>query len=264
MFPEIESGKFLVKIASTVNELTAAQKFRYEIFHTDSGLTNEDGIDADYYDSFCDHLLVIDKENDALVGTYRLHPGYRLESSQGFYCENEFEIAHLPMQRERILELGRSCVHPNYRDGSIIQLLWLAITAYLDAGKFELLMGAASVPQSQGAMINEMAAYLSYQAPAPANYLVDVKEPYCMTFGYPHLADYRRLGHAGDISMHDFLPPLLKGYLNLGAWIASAPAWDKDFQTYDFLVLLHKDQIHPGYLKRFRRILAHIGSEQKV
>ncbi len=106
MFPDIDTAKYLVKIAGTVGELTEVQKFRYAIFSSEAALRNETGLDSDYYDSFCDHLMVIDKTKDMLVGAYRLHPGSRLETSQGFYCEKEFELGHFPFRRERVLGIN--------------------------------------------------------------------------------------------------------------------------------------------------------------
>ncbi len=264
LIPEIDSGRFKVCLAATPDDLCEVQKFRYAIFSSEAQLRNDEGLDSDFYDPFCDHIMVLDRENNALVGTYRLHPGARLESTQAFYCENEYIFGHFPYKRREILELGRSCVHPDFRKGVIIQLLWMAITAYMDAGGFELLLGAASVPVEQGGRINRLAGYLAHQAAAPLPYQCLVQDGYRLTRSHQTLLHYRRYISPSDMSMHDFVPPLLKGYLNLGAWIASPPALDREFGTFDFLVLLPKANIHPVYLKRYRRQLQVIRNERAL
>lgn len=255
MFAEIDNGRFRIKIAGSVDELTSLQRFRYSIFSREARVRSDSGLDADVYDPFCDHIMVTEKETGRIVGTYRLHPGSRLDASLGFYCENEFHLENLPVEKSRILELGRSCVHPDFRDGSIIGLLWLAITAYLDAGCFDLLMGAVSLPLDQEPLLTPLSAYLAHQAPAPHSYQTLVKRDYRLSEAPLLLPGYKAFGRNADLSMHDHVPPLLKGYLNLGAWVASPPALDAAFGSYDYLVLLHKDNIHPGYLQRFRRQL---------
>jgi putative hemolysin len=210
---EFANERFWVKTASSLQELAAIQKFRYEIFSREMGLRNPDGLDADYYDAFCDHLYVMDKSTDQIAGVYRLLPGDRAVEAQSFYCEEEFDLRRMEMPRSRILELGRSCVHPDYRNGSIIQLLWMAISAYFDQGGFDMLMGAVSIPENREALLDRMSAYFARHAAAPIPLQAEVKEDYRLTRSYPTLMHYRRFAKPGDLRVHHFLPPLFKGYL---------------------------------------------------
>jgi putative hemolysin len=227
-----------IALAATPSEIEEAQRLRWQVFAGEMGarLGGEHGIDQDVYDAFCDHLIVRDVEADVVVGTYRILPPAAARAVGRYYSESEFDLTRLHHLRDNMVELGRSCVHPDYRTGGVINLLWAGLARYMQAGGHEYLIGCASICMSDGGhAAASIYRDLEKEHLSPAEYRV---VPRCRL---PLEALESRPGHA--------LPPLIKGYLRLGAWICGEPAWDPDFNTADLLMLMPLSRIQPRYLK---------------
>jgi len=236
---------FEVKIAETLQEIEAALRLRFEVFNLEmkEGLQSsfETGFDSDVYDTFCDHLIVKEISSGAVVGTYRLLPQKKADHHIGFYSENEFDMTLFKSFPGQSLELGRSCVAKAYRSLAVINLLWTGIARYLENHAITHLFGCASFHTSN---VKEMAAafaYLKLYHSAPNKYHVTPLPRCAMDLPFQFLT-------SNEIKeSYKKFPPLIKGYLRLGAMICGEPAYDKEFGTVDFLIVLEKEQITNKY-----------------
>ena len=194
------------------------------------------GIDHDIYDPYCEHLVVRDRRSGEVVGNYRiLSP----ESARqvGYYSENEFDLTRLQHLRPRLVEVGRSCVHPDYRSGATIALLWAGLARYMTDRGHDYLIGCASVSMADGghaaaSLYNRLVEHLG-----PQEYRVFPRCPL-------PLAALRKDSPAEA-------PPLIKAYLRAGAWICGEPAWDPDFNTADLPVLMPMAKVSTRYAKHY-------------
>ncbi|MFF5175501.1 GNAT family N-acetyltransferase [Micromonospora sp. NPDC000089] len=244
--PLTTSGYTLL-IADDPTQVAAAQRLRHEVFATELGATLRPGgagLDVDELDAHCDHLIVREERTGRVVGTYRLLPPGRTTRR---YAESEFDLTALDPLRDVLVEAGRSCVHPDHRDGAVINLMWAGITRYLHLRGSNWLGGCASVPVDDGGRtVAEVWAQARAKHLAPPPMRVEPLRPW---FAEPtaFAADRAEGGAAGRA----MIPPLLRGYLRLGAWIAGEPAYDPDFGCADFYVLFSLDRMNPRYLKHF-------------
>lgn len=233
--------QYYVGLARSESEIREAQKLRYRVFAEEMGArlkVREPGVDSDLYDPFCEHLIVRDETNGRIVGTYRILSPEGARRVGGYYSETEFDLTRLAHLRPRLVELGRSCIDPDYRSGSVIALLWAKLAEYMLTNNYDYLMGCASVGMADG---GHNAANLFVE-------LIDTHLAPVEYRGFPRSRlPYERLvtGQPAEI------PPLIKGYLRAGVWVCSEPAWDPDFNTADLLVLMPMSRLNPRYLKHF-------------
>ncbi|HQR04543.1 MAG: GNAT family N-acetyltransferase [Proteobacteria bacterium] len=233
--------QYHVGLARGDSEIRETQKLRYRIFAGEMGARlspTEPGVDADRYDPYCEHLIVRDESRGRIVGTYRILTPEAARRVGGYYSETEFDLTRLGHLRDRMVEVGRSCIDPCYRSGTVIALLWSKLAEYMMGNGYDYLMGCASISMADGGH-NAANLFVSSIDPhlAPIEYRV-----------YPRSRlPYERLvtGQAAE------MPPLVKGYLRAGAWICGEPAWDPDFNTADLLVLLPMSRINPRYVRHF-------------
>jgi putative hemolysin len=236
-------NKLTLAMARTEYEVEEAQHLRYKVFGEEMGarLTGaEDEMDRDIFDSYCDHLLVRDNENNKVIGTYRILPPESARAVGSYYSETEFDLTRLAHLRDRMVEVGRSCVHRDYRDGATITRLWSGLAEYMGKSNYEYLIGCASISMNDGGhyaasvyrKINKLYA-------APAEYRVFPRCPLPL--------------HALDDTLDVAIPPLIKGYLRLGAYLGGEPAWDPDFNTADLFILLPMSRLNAKYAKHFIR-----------
>lgn len=232
--------KLAVSIARTKSDILCAQRLRYNIFAGEMGASLETtipGIDQDKYDEYCDHLIAQDTESGEVVGTYRiLSPEKAWEI--GYYSENEFDLTRLQHLRPRLVEIGRSCVHQDYRTGATIALLWSGLADYMKTNGYDYLMGCASISMADG---GHMAA--SIYERLQKDYMGDPEYrvfPLC-----PLPVDALQKDKPVEI------PPLIKGYLRAGAKIGGAPAWDPDFNTADLHILMPMHKVTDRYAKHY-------------
>jgi putative hemolysin len=234
---------YSVGLAQTENEIEEAQRLRYKVFAEEMGAkiqTRTAGVDADFYDPYCEHLVVRDEQIGKVVGTYRILTPDNAKKVGSYYSDNEFDLTRLDNLKPGMVEIGRSCIHPDYRTGAVIALLWGKLAEFMLRGEYRYLIGCASVGMADG---GHNAANLFVQQIdsnlAPLEYRVFPRHP----------LPFERLvtGHAAEV------PPLLKGYLRAGAWICGEPAWDPDFNTADLPLLLSMERLNPRYAKHFMR-----------
>ncbi|MFI5293948.1 MAG: GNAT family N-acetyltransferase [Thermodesulfovibrionales bacterium] len=239
-------GRFLVKLAEDRSELEKALKLRFEVFNLElkKGLAISylNGMDTDEYDKYCAHLIVIDADFDRVVGTYRLLPGFVAEFNVGYYSENEFDMTNIKNLQGEKLELGRSCVHRDYRNAQVINLLWAGIARYVELYNIRYLFGCASLCSSVTEEVSLVYSYLSRHHPAEPRYSV-----------YPlqKVTGLRMLQVEDRREALKMLPPLIKGYTSLGANICGKPSYDAIFGTADFFVLLQTEKIMARYRKKY-------------
>jgi len=222
-----------LRLASSRAENIEAQRLRFEVFNLERqlGLTSSlaNGLDQDAHDGHCDHLLVIDTGSDCLVGTYRLLSFDRVPSF-GFYSESEFDLTNVRRSGLRLLELGRSCVALEYRDGKVIRLLFRGIAEYLRRCGADALMGCASL---HGTDLPELA---SIQEMLSRRFLSDPSLRVTPRRGFD-IPPLPRSAPVDETSAFRALPPLFKGYLRMGAKVCGPLAYDRPFGTTDFFVL---------------------------
>ncbi len=232
-----------VGIAESAAVVRAAQELRYRVFAEELGArlsTPTPGVDQDSFDPHCHHLVVRDDASGEVVGTYRiLTPEHA--SRIGYYSETEFDLARLEHLRPKLVEIGRSCVHPDHRSGATITLLWAGLGQFMTERGYGYLFGCASVSMADG---GHLAASLYGQLSrgpqsrmAPEAYRVFPRCPL-------PLAALR-----SDLPVE--APPLIKGYLRAGAWVCGEPAWDPDFNTADLPLLLPMARLSDRYARHF-------------
>jgi len=238
--------KLAVRLARGESEVLDAQRLRYRVFAEELGARlpgAAQGIDRDRFDAWCEHLVVTEGETGEVVGTYRLLPGQTARRIGGFYSDQEFDLTRLDHLRERTLEVGRSCVHPQHRRGAVIALLWSGVFDYAQRSGYEYILGCASLSMLDGG-VAAAAAFkrLCESHLSPAEYRV-----------FPHCPlPLHELDQNGAPS----IAPLIKGYVRMGAYVCGHPAWDPDFNTADLLMLLPLSQMTRRYARHF---LKHAG-----
>ena len=237
------SNGLYVSLAASATEVRAAQRLRFEVFTREMGARFEDArdnVDEDRFDAFCHHLLVRDAtKHHRVVGCYRLLTDNQARQAGGFYSATEFDLSQVLALPGRFLEVGRTCVHPDYRTGGTIALLWSGLARFLVMNKIDYLMGCASIPLRAG---TDEARSIYQQ----------LSERF---LSEEHIRVYPRvpLPSVNPIvqTQHVAVPALIKSYLRMGAKICGEPAWDPQFNTADVFVLLHADAIASRYARHF-------------
>lgn len=244
-----ENERFIIKSVENAHELEQALKLRYEVFYKE--VLNKKAIlkiDVDGFDFICDHLIIIDKKSERVIGTYRLISS---TFSDRFYSETEFDIDNIKMAKGNKLELGRACVHRDFRTGMAIALLWKGISEYIKKVDSRYLFGCSSVNTTNIFTIAIIYKYLNQLYSSPEELRV-----------YPH-ENYRLnqfdlyLNAIGDIDpkkdrIEELVPALLKGYLRAGSKVSGEPALDSKFRCADFFTVLDLGQLNDTYDKKYK------------
>lgn len=235
-----------VRWARDESELRAAQRLRHRVFVQEMGARiapprgTPPGHDADLFDAFCEHLLVVAGEGEAaeVVGTYRVLTPDAARRAGGLYTETEFDLTRLRPLRPRLAELGRSCVHPDWRRGSTMLLLWAALADFMTRNALDAMIGCASVPMRDGGhAAADLWRQLAATHLAPVEHRVRARLPLPVD----------ELGSGRTVDP----PPLLAGYLRCGARLLGAPAWDPDFGTADLPLMLRLADLPARYRRHF-------------
>ncbi len=242
--PATEHG-IEVSWAQHHDEVRAAQKLRFDVFAGEMGArlnTPLAGHDVDLFDNFCEHLLVRDQATRQVIGTYRVLTPAQAKRVGSTYSDTEFDLTRLRSLRERMVELGRSCVHPDHRHGGVIMALWGALAEFMLRNQLDTMIGCASIPMlHNGVVSGDVAASIWHKLKAthlaPIDYHVRPRLPLPVD----------RLNSALDVEP----PALIKGYLRLGAKVLGAPAWDPDFNTADLPMLMRIADLPPRYRRHF-------------
>ncbi|MGH1418979.1 MAG: GNAT family N-acetyltransferase [Hyphomicrobiaceae bacterium] len=258
-------GNLEVRLARGRNDIKLAQRLRYEVFYEEMSANPSSRArirrrDEDPYDSFCDHLLVVDNavtpgtwgnsRRPKVVGTYRV---LRQEVAQaqrelGFYTQGEYDIAPLIARkspRYRFMELGRSCVQKPYRNKRSVELLWHGLWTYVREHKVDVMIGCASFEGTDPDAHAEALSFLHHNVSAPAEWRCRAHDDQYVSMNRMNVADLD-LKRALKV-----MPPLIKGYLRLGAFVGDGAVIDRQFNTTDVLIILPVENIDPRYFGHF-------------
>lgn len=239
------SGGITVAWARTQDEIRQAQRLRFEVFAGEMGArlqTPLEGHDIDLFDDYCEHLLVRDSATHDVVGTYRVLTPAQARRAGSFYSDTEFDLVRLRQLRGRMVELGRSCVHPDHRHGGVILALWGALAEFMVRNGLDTMIGCASIPMlHNGAVSGDAAASIWRQL--RETHLAPIEHQVTPRLALP----VEQL----DDSLPVEPPALIRGYLRLGAKVLGAPAWDPDFNTADLPMMMRIQDLPPRYRKHF-------------
>lgn len=247
----ISGTDYQVVLTTGDRDIEAVQRLRYAVFSTEPGFeasmaTITDGRDIDRFDDYCDHLLVRHLPTDTIVGCYRMLPPTGAIAAGGLYLATEFDLRGLDPIRAETFEMGRACVHPAHRSGTVVCLMWAGLLAYGDRRGLRYAVGATSVPmqipgQERGACVRRVAAVVGAGHTAPWTVT-----PYVPVRGIGDVAPGNRRS----------IPPLMSGYLRMNAQVLGEPGFDPDFDVADFPTVLDRTRANVRYLDRLLAAVA--------
>lgn len=254
---------FELRLARTDRDLRAAQRLRYRVFVTELGgngpmVDHQAQLERDEFDPFFDHLILIDPQRDAetlddVVGVYRLLPGDRVAAAGRFYSESEYDLSALKSSGRRLLELGRSCVHPDYRGSAAMYHLWNGLADYVADRGIEVLFGVASFHGTDAAVLAQPLAYLHHHHMAPAALRVQARPAHYQAMNVLPVEKLdRTLAMAGT-------PALIKAYLRLGGYVGDGAWIDHAFNTTDVCLVMDTDQMSAKHREFYARKQGHKG-----
>lgn len=238
---QTEQGDLVVGLAQSDEELEAIQRLRFSVFCAEyEAKVADDGseIDRDSFDAWCEHLMVKDLGTDQVVGTYRVLTPHQARRAGGYYSESEFDLAGLGDIKRSVVEFGRACIHPDYRNGSVLMMLWSGLAEILKQGRYEHVFGCASVS-------------LRDDGVTAATVWRNVKDAIGREASPVVVPLHRYPVDQLDSELPGEIPALLRGYLRLGAKVCGEPAWDPDFNTADFPMLLSISAMGTRYRRHF-------------
>lgn len=248
--------RYTLLLTTDATLVEAAQRLRCQVFGSEPGFAlrgSTDGLDADRFDEHCDHLLVREDVTGEVVGCYRMLPPAGALAAGSLYSATEFDVRAFDVLRPNLVEMGRAVVRADHRSGAVVLLMWSGILAYLDRCGYDYVTGCVSVPvhgpdgYAPGTQIRGVRDFVRRRHAAPAHYTVHPYRP--VTVGGRGLDDI-------DPPERVCVPPLMRGYLRLGAQVCGEPAHDPDFGVGDFPALLDKRRADTRYLRRLRSVEA--------
>jgi putative hemolysin len=254
-----DPAQFQARLARDMADLRAAQRLRYEVFVVElggdgPGVDHAARIETDEFDPVNDHLLLIDTRRDAstfdhVVGVYRLLTSDRAAEFGRFYCDSEYDLAPLRQSGRKLLELGRSCVHRDYRGGTAMYLLWNALADYVLDHGIEVLFGVASFHGTDSGALAVPLSWLHYHHLAPEALRVRARPEHFQRMDQvaPEALDRREA--------MQLMPALIKAYLRLGGYVGEGAWIDRPFNTTDVMLLMDTARMsakHKGYYTRRR------------
>jgi len=242
VLPVKRGDRLFVELASSRDEVREAQALRYRVFGEELGAklqAGAKGLDVDAFDAHCQHLLVRDSRTGEVVGCTRLLTDREARHLGGFYSAGEFDLGGIPALPGRLLEVGRTCIAPQYRQGSAIAVLWSGLAGYIYLHRIDYLFGCASIPLGDedvqaAAIMNR----IRRQAMADPHLQATPHTPLLTT-------------QAPDEVLDAPLPALVKAYIRLGAKACGEPCRDPDFGVADVLMLLDVRDLNPTYSRHF-------------
>ncbi|MEM8554908.1 MAG: GNAT family N-acyltransferase [Pseudomonadota bacterium] len=231
---------FEVRLARSDAEIRASQRLRYDVFvrelGADGDLVDHDAcIEADRYDPLYDHMILLDHarpEPIPVVGVYRLMPSDRAEQLGGFYTEDEYDLTPLKSSGRKLLELGRSCLHRDYRGGAAMYHLWNKLAAYTLETGVDVLFGVASFHGTDPQALAGPLSLLHHRHLAPEDLRARVQPDHYQTMDLMADADINRAAALRDV------PALIKAYLRLGGFVGDGAFIDHAFNTTDVCLIL--------------------------
>ncbi|MBD3669704.1 MAG: GNAT family N-acetyltransferase [Gammaproteobacteria bacterium] len=233
-------NRYTVSLAKHPQDIEECLRLRYEVFAGEmNAQLGDSGLDKDRFDDHCQHLMVREQNSGHIVATTRLLTSDDRDGIGFFYSETEFDIESILALPGRFMEIGRTCIHPEYRNGATLGILWQGLAAVTREQEIDYLIGCASIPFSHG-----------------DDYMASVmKQLRTRAFSPDNLRAIPRIPVRGmeEAEIHDkvALPPLLKGYLRVGARICGEPFWDAAFNVADVFVLVATEQLNARYSRHF-------------
>jgi putative hemolysin len=252
-FAPVAAGNQIIRLATSSAEIEAAQALRYRVFYDEMGAHPLPEMaasrrDFDRFDNTCDHLLVVDSERShetQVVGTYRFIRREHARVAGGFYTADEYDIARLASYPGTIMELGRSCVDADYRDRATLQLLWRGIAEYINCYGVDLLFGCASLPGTDPQQLAVQLSYLYHYHLAPEALRTKAQPG---RYTDMNLMPKEAIDPKRALAS---LPPLLKGYLRVGAFVGDGAVVDHQFNTTDVCIVIKTEQIAGRYTRHY-------------
>ncbi|WP_348262015.1 GNAT family N-acyltransferase [Telmatobacter sp. DSM 110680] len=252
-----EVGGYRLRLAQGADDREAACRLRFRVFNIEMGegleRSYETGIDTDHFDIFCEHLLVEDKTNHRVIGTYRMQSGITAAMNLGYYSEQEFKFAPYEPLRHDILELGRASIDREHRTPEVLTLLWRGIAQYANEMGLRYLVGCSSLnskdPAEGWLMYRELERYRvspEFETVPTSAYVCPTEQQDRETQTASGLQETSM-----PIPIPTKVPKLLRTYLTIGARICAPPAWDREFGTIDFLTLLDLKMLSAAARNRF-------------
>ena len=235
--------------ARHLDEVRAAQRLRHSVFADEMGARlpkTVPGHDVDLFDDYCEHLLVRETTHGEVVGTYRVLTPAQAKRVGSTYSDTEFDLTRLRGVRERMVELGRSCVHADHRHGGVIMALWGALAGFMVNNRLDMMIGCASIPMHHegphgrvggGHAAASIWRQVSRTHLAPIDFHVRPRLP----------LPVEQLDDSLDVEP----PALIKGYLRLGAKVLGPPAWDPDFNAADLPMFMRIADLPSRYRRHF-------------
>lgn len=239
---------FELKLASTAEDIRAAQHLRYQVFVQELGgqgaLVDHDAqLERDEYDPHFDHLMLLDTSRgttvrEQIIGVYRLLRDDMMTKFGRYYTEGEYDLTVLKQSGRKLMELGRSCLHKDYRGGAAMYLLWNGLADYVHEHGVEILFGTASFHGTDIDTLKESLSMLHHRHLAPEELRVRAVEEHYQSMNLCAEADINRVKAMRDV------PALIKGYLRLGGYIGDGAFVDHDFNTTDVCLVMDTEKLN--------------------
>ncbi len=244
-------ARFSVRLARTEAELRAVQRLRYDVFVTELGgggaqVDHAARLECDRFDAYGDHMILCDNFDAQVVGVYRLLRMDQAQSAGQFYCADEYDLAPLTGSGRRLLELGRSCLHPKVRGGAAMMYLWQGLSRYIAQHRVDVLFGAASFHGTDIGALAQPLSLLHHRHLAPEGLRVqaigDAHQPMDLL---PEASIDRRAAMVA-------VPPLIKAYLRLGGFVGQGAFVDHAFNTTDVCLVLDTARMNPRQVRLYQ------------
>lgn len=225
-------------MAESESDLRKAQSLRYEVFNLELGegleRSHKYELDIDEFDAQCDHLLVVERNTDEVIGTYRMQTYGMARKEKGFYTAGEYKLHKIPEEMlNDSVEVGRACIHKEHRNGRVLYLLWRGIAEYMKITSSRYLFGCCSITSTDPTDGWIVMDYLREKGLLHENILLETMPEY----------NCPKTEHDPDAWTQVKLPQLFRLYIDLGAKVLSKPALDKSFKTIDFLILVDVEKL---------------------
>ncbi len=247
---EVEYGPYVLKIAETFEELTESFRLRHEVFHVEFQGSSPGGMDFDKFDRWFDHLIIIHKDSQKIIGTYRLNCTQGLKNS---YTALEFDLSNIFSMQGPYLELGRACIRKDHRKGAVISLLWRGIAEYMNMTQANILFGCSSIKVNNARNAALIYRYLINVGGVTEDALARPTEAFKMQDFSEWISYFKnQLTDPQIAEAEALIPSLLKSYLKLGAKVAGEPAFDRDFDCIDLLTVLKKEELSQSLARKFQ------------
>jgi len=237
-----KKSRLYVELATTIDDIHASQELRHRVFAGEMGarVKGLEGRDEDRFDAYCHHLLVKETASGRVIASTRLLLGEQARKAGSFYSESEFDMQALHNLPGRTLEVGRTCVDPDFRQGAAIAVLWSGLADFIKQFEIDHLFGCASIEMDDGGLVAQaIMNNVRQHALSDEQWRVTPRNP------------LPALPAGAEEVVSAPLPPLLKAYFRLGAVACGEPCFDPEFNCADILVLVDVEKIDASYTRHF-------------